>query len=229
VGFSAQDSPRAYRSSRRRAQALGTRHRILQAAAAVFLEHGYAGATMRVIATRAGVSVPTLELSFGTKARLLKAAIDVAIAGDQEPVPVLDRDWTDAARLATTALEFLEIVAGVIGPAQLRSAGLVLAVFEGSGTDADLTELSAQMIAQRATTAEWIIETLAGKAPLRQECSRAEAVDTLWLLMDPAVFDRLVRHRHWTVQQYQAWFARSAARLLVADDPPPCPPPPEGP
>jgi len=184
---------------------------------------------MRAIAGRAGVSVPTLELSFGTKSRLLKAAIDVAIAGDQEPVPVLDRGWTDAAQRASTVPEFLEIVAGVIGPAQERSAGLVLAVFEGSGTDADLAELAAQMIAQRATTAEWIIESLTGKAPLRQEWSRQEAVDTLWVLMDPAVFDRLVRHRRWTLQQYQAWFARCAARLLVDDRPPSMPPPPGGP
>jgi len=44
-------------------------------------------------------------------------------------------------------------------------------------------------------------------------------VDTLWVLMDPAVFDRLVRRRHWTVEQYQNWFARSARRLLVADTP----------
>jgi hypothetical protein len=40
------------------------------------------------------VSVPTVELLFGNKARLLKAAIDVAIAGDDDAVPVLDRSWT---------------------------------------------------------------------------------------------------------------------------------------
>jgi hypothetical protein len=37
--------------------------------------------------------------------------------------------------------------------------------------------------------------------------------------MEPAVFDRLVRHRHWTVDRYQGWFARTARRLLVADIP----------
>jgi AcrR family transcriptional regulator len=63
----------------------------------VFLERGFAGSTMRVIASHAGVSVPTVELLFGTKGRLLKAAIDVAIVGDDEPVPVLDRSWTEAA------------------------------------------------------------------------------------------------------------------------------------
>src|SRR3954449_3194159 len=102
---------RAYRSNRRSEQARLTRRRVLDTATAVFLERGFAGATMRVIAGRAGVAVPTVELLFGTKARLLKAAIDVAIAGDDEPVPVLDRGWAESAAGADTLAEFLAIVA----------------------------------------------------------------------------------------------------------------------
>jgi hypothetical protein len=37
--------------------------------------------------------------------------------------------------------------------------------------------------------------------------------------MDPAVFDRLVRRRHWTTEQYQRWFAGAVGRLLVAPGP----------
>jgi AcrR family transcriptional regulator len=172
---------------------------------------------MRAVAAEAGVSVPTVELLFGTKARLLKAAIDVAIAGDDQAVPVLDRSWTSAALAARSADEFLSVVARVIGAAQARSAGLVLAAFEGSSKDPELAELTAQMIRQRAITAEWIVDRLAATADLREELTRQDAADTMWLLMEPAVFDRLVRHRHWTVDRYQDWFARTARRLLVAD------------
>ena len=119
----------------------------------MFLEHGFAAATMRAIASRAGVSVPTVELLFGTKGRLLKAAIDVAIAGDDEPVPVLARSWAESATKAKDAAEFLAIVARVIGAAQQRSAGLVLALFEAANGDADLVPLAAQMTAQRARSA----------------------------------------------------------------------------
>src|SRR5260221_8725454 len=115
---------RLYRSSRREEQARRTRARILDAATAAFLERGYAGATMRAIATVAGVSVPTVELVFGTKSRLLKAAIDVAIVGDDEAVSVLDRGWTAAALGASTAEGFLAVAAEVIAAAQMRSAGL---------------------------------------------------------------------------------------------------------
>jgi AcrR family transcriptional regulator len=219
VGLTEEKPTRSYRSRRRAAEAQRTRRRVLDAAGAAFVAGGYAGATMRAIAAVAGVSVPTVELLFGTKARLLKAAIDVAIAGDDEAVPVLERSWTSAAVAATGADEFLSIVARVIGAAQARSAGLVLAAFEGSSKDSELAELTAQMIRQRAITAGWIVDHLAGTADLREELTRQEAEDTMWLLMEPAVFDRLVRHRRWTVDRYQDWFARTARRLLVADTP----------
>jgi AcrR family transcriptional regulator len=221
VGASQQRVVRAYRSAHREAQARRTRQRVLRAAAAVFLGRGYAGATMRAIATEAAVSVPTVESLFGTKARVLKAAIDVAIAGDDEPVAVLDRSWAGAALGAETVEELLWIVAGVLGPAQARSAGLVLALLEASPGDAELAELSGQMLAQRATTAAWLVDALARKAPLRAGCTREEAIDTVWVLMDPAVFDRLTRQRHWTLERYQRWFAGSVRRLLIADSPPP--------
>jgi AcrR family transcriptional regulator len=218
VGFTEEKATRSYRSSRREAAALHTRRRVLEAARSAFVG-GYAGVTIRAIAAEAGVSVPTVELLFGTKARLLKTAIDVAIAGDDEALAMLDRSWTDAAIAATSADEFLSVVAKVIGAAQARSAGLVLAAFEGSSKDAELAELTEQLIRQRAITARWIVDGLAAKADLREELTLPEAVDTIWLLMEPAVFDRLVRHRHWTVDRYQDWFARTARRLLVADAP----------
>jgi AcrR family transcriptional regulator len=219
VGFTEDTPTRSYRSNRREAAARHTRRRILEAAGSAFTAGGYAGATIRAIAAQAGVSVPTVELLFGTKARLLKAAIDVAIAGDDEAVPVLHRSWTSTAIAAGSTEQFLSIVARVIGAAQARSAGLVLAAFEGSSTDPELAELTEQMIHQRAITAGWIVDGLAAKAELRDELTRQDAVDTMWLLMEPAVFDRLVRHRHWTADRYQHWFARSARRLLVADIP----------
>ncbi|HLQ55552.1 MAG TPA: TetR/AcrR family transcriptional regulator [Streptosporangiaceae bacterium] len=208
---------RRYRSSLREAQARRTRRRVMEAAAAVFLERGYGGTTIRAIAAAAEVSVPTVEALFGTKARLLKAAIDVAIAGDDEPVAVLDRPWAKAAREAQSVEKLVSVVAGVLGAAQRRSAGLVLAVFEGSSGDAELRQLAAQMAAQRAVTAAWIVESVTRVAPLRQGSSVEEAVDTVWLLMDPAVFDRLTRQRQWAVERYERWVAAAIARLLVPD------------
>src|SRR6516164_9928169 len=102
---------RRYRSPRRQQQARATRARIIAAAARRFLASGYAGTTMRAAAADAGVALPTVELVFGTKARLLKAVIDVAIAGDDEPGPMLDRRWARRAQSAAGPAEFAGVCA----------------------------------------------------------------------------------------------------------------------
>jgi AcrR family transcriptional regulator len=194
---------------------------VLTAASVVFLDRGYSAATMRAVAAEAAVSLPTVEALFATKAGLLKAAIDVAIAGDDEAVPVLDRAWASAASEAASIEEFLSVVAGVLAAAQQRSAGLVLAVFEGAAKDAQLAELARVMTAQRAATAGWIVDGLTRRVSLRAALTTQDAVDSTWVLMDPAIFARLTRQRHWTLEQYKRWFANSLRRLLTPDRPPP--------
>jgi TetR/AcrR family transcriptional regulator, regulator of autoinduction and epiphytic fitness len=204
----------AYRSERREAQARETRRRIVEAAREVFLERGYGGATVRAIAAAAGVSVPTVELAYRTKARLLKAAIDVAIAGDDEEVPVLERAGMAAARAEPTAAGFARAVAAILAPAQQRSAGLVLVALEGASADPGLADVAQQLLRQRAATAADVVRTLASKAELRE--GRADAIDALWALMDPAIYRGLTRDRGWSTERYRDWFARAALDLLVA-------------
>jgi AcrR family transcriptional regulator len=207
--------PRRYQSDRRTAQARETRRRVLASATAVFLRRGFGAATIREIAADADVSVATVESLLGTKARLLKAAIDVAITGDDEPVAVLARPWAARAMAATSAREFLSITAEVLSAAQYRSAGLILAAFEGSAKDPELAALAQEMVAQRAGTASWIVDRLDRLAALRAGLSHDEAVDTVWVLMDPAVFDRLTRLRNWPPASYERWIATALARLLT--------------
>jgi hypothetical protein len=65
--------------------------------------------------------------------------------------------------------------------------------------------------------ATWVVARLTDLASLREEISENEAVDTVFALMEPALFDRLTRQRSWTLARYQDWIARSLRRLLVAD------------
>ncbi len=207
---------RPYRSPKRQAQARRTRERILAAACELFRVGGYAGTTMAAVAAAAGVSVPAVELAFGTKAALLKAAIDVAIAGDDEPVPVLERPWATRAQAAVTPEEFLGVVAEILVTAAQRSDPLVLAAFEAARSDERLGPIADQLKTQRAVTAAWIVDGLSARVPLRSGIDRTHAVDVVWLLMEPAVFDRLITDRGWTPERFGTWFADSALRLLTA-------------
>ncbi len=206
---------RAYRSAQRTAQAQHTRQRIVAAATEQFASAGYPATTMRSIAAAAGVSVASVELAFGTKAQLLKTAIDVAIVGDHDPVAVLNRDWATAAQATTTVHDFLTAVARTLRPAMTRSAGLVLAAYEGAETDPALRQLAKQLATQRATTVAWIIDSIGDRAALRAGVTRRHAIDQVWLLMDPAVYLRLTRYRGWSPADYEKWFTGTITRLLL--------------
>jgi len=211
----ARKSARVYHSPRRQARARHTRQRILAAASTSFLTAGYAATTMRGVASAARVAVQTVELAFRTKPQLLKAVIDVAIVGDDQPIPVLQRDWALATQSTPDVAEFIASVGYVVGVVLARVAGLLVVVDEAAAADPEIAAVARQLDAQRATTADWIVAGIVQRAPLRADLSYADAVDTLWLLMDPCVFRRLMRERGWTAQRYESWFTASLQRLLL--------------
>src|SRR5690348_16637917 len=82
---------RQYRSDLRAAQAVDTRRRIVSSAARLFVEQGYGATTVDAVAEAAGVSRKTVFTAVGSKLDLLTTAVDWAVAGDDQPVPVADR------------------------------------------------------------------------------------------------------------------------------------------
>jgi len=207
---------RPYRSVTREQRARQTRGRILGAASAQFVRSGYGATTIRALAGAAGVSVPTVELMFGTKSALLRAAISFAIRGDAEPTAMLNRDWAVRAQATRSIAEFLAIVEPVLTEAQQRSAGLVVVAFEAARADESMRPVADQLRSQRAETAAWIVDGLRKRAPLRAEISRDRAIDTVWLLIDPHGFCALTQDRGWTPEQFGRWFTDSVCRLLLA-------------
>jgi TetR/AcrR family transcriptional regulator, regulator of autoinduction and epiphytic fitness len=192
-----------------------TRERILTAARGEFVRLGYAATTMRSVASAAGVSVPTLELVFGTKPQLLRAAISFAIRGDANSLPMLQREWAKNAETVGSVADYLAIVGRVLVDAEQRSAGLVVAAFEAANRDESMRALADQLRAQRAETAAWIVDAMMKRSSMRADIEREQAIDTIWLLTDPHVFCTLTRDRGWTPEQFERWFIDSVSRLLV--------------
>lgn len=123
---------RPYDSSRRREQARRTRASVLDAARRTFLAKGYAATTIAAVAAAAEVSVDTIYKQFRGKAGLLKAVYDVAIVGDDEPVPFAEREhvrrWStdpDAARVIREYCALFALTSARVAPMVLlvHSAG----------------------------------------------------------------------------------------------------------
>jgi len=83
------------------------RDRILDAAKNVYAQHGFRGATTRLIAIEAGVNEVTLFRTFGSKAALFEALMQSHVA--QSPIPELPDNPVDPER------EMTDWVAAVLG------------------------------------------------------------------------------------------------------------------
>src|SRR5262249_16778924 len=75
--------------------------------------------------------------------------------------------------------------------------------------------VAAQLMAQRQVMAAWVVDGLLQWSPLRTGMEYATAVDTVWALMDPAVFWRLTGDRGWSPCRFRDWFADALLRLLL--------------
>src|SRR5919202_6696895 len=104
-------SPRAYSSRVRDEQARRTRARIVQAADELFREKGYAGATMKDIAERAGVARDTVHAVFGTKAALIPAMVDLRLVPDESVANVAEGPEGQAVRNEPDPVRQLELFA----------------------------------------------------------------------------------------------------------------------
>jgi AcrR family transcriptional regulator len=207
MSTSQQKPRREYRSPRRQQQAAETRAAVLQVATRLFGERGWAATGMRDVAREAGVSVETVYSSFGSKSDLLMAAIDVAVVGDDEPVP-LDRRTMSTALGTGTRVERFQAGARLLTEIHRRTAGVNLALREAAASDSDLAQLLGQRETGRHANVTEGMSLMAGREITPQEA------DALWAVTDISVYRMLTVLRGWTAQQYQDWIADTVARLV---------------
>lgn len=211
---------RKYSSPLRERQVRATRRAVLDAARELFIAQGYRATTVEQIARRAGVSKPTVFSAVGNKQMLLRAVRDVAIAGDDEPVPVSRRPATERIRAEPDQRRAVESLAQHLTGVASRYAEINEVLHAAAdGGEEDLRALWDTEEDQRMTGARFWVEVLAGKGPLRPDLNDADAADVMWLLMSPDQYYRLVHRRGWTGQKYQRWLAAAITDLLLAGHP----------
>jgi AcrR family transcriptional regulator len=214
------NSRRPYRSPVRAEAARRTRTAILAAAHELFVASGYAGTSLRGIAQAAGVSVPTIEQAFGTKAKLLKTVVDVTTAGDDQPIPMLERAPAQAALATPTVADFLSLVTAEIAVVSERVSGIFTVVEQAAASDKQIARLAGDLDAQRRVVASWILDAVNHRGGrLRPGLSADQAIDTIWLLMGPAGYRQLTHGRGWTTDVFTQWLCDAISQLVLAPNP----------
>ncbi|EME22345.1 TetR/AcrR family transcriptional regulator [Rhodococcus triatomae] len=184
------------------------RGRILVAARTLFTTTGYASTTIKAIAVEAGVAVQTVYFVFGNKRSILAALLDVSIAGDDEPVPTLERQWVAAAIAARDPLEQLRIQVHASRQVLDRVGPVLLAVRAAAGADAEVAQLWATTCAHHETVLRHLMTALATKV---DGLDVDRCVDIGLVLLGPESHDLLLHERGWTAADYEQWVVESLA------------------
>jgi len=197
---------RAYNSTRRSRQAAQTREEIVTAAIAGFGETGWTGTTLAAIAERAGVAVETIYSGFGSKKGLLHAAMDVAVVGDVEEVPLADRP--ESLRLGEGTLdERLRAAAELIADIHERSIGVWRALVEAARADEELERLRVELEGRRRDEISSSIERILGRN------ISGRILDLLWAIFGTEVYAKLVIDAHMSRADYEACMIDALAAL----------------
>lgn len=213
----ANKSPaRPYASAVRAEQADATRQRVVRAAASLFRRDGYAATSVAAVARDAGVSAQTVYNAFGTKAALLKAAYDIAIVGDDDPVPLARRPEVVALYSEPDAVAFLRGYAALGRSVAERIGPLALQISAGAAAgDPDLVILRDTTDAERLVGTSMVAARVAELGALRRGLSTEAARDRIWTLNSIEVWHLLTGRRGWSGEDYAAWVGDQMVAAVI--------------
>jgi TetR/AcrR family transcriptional regulator, regulator of autoinduction and epiphytic fitness len=206
---------RRYASTHRQEQAGQTRKAVLDAAAELFVDPGYAATPLTAIATQAGVAIQTVYKVFGSKKALLSALVDVTVAGDDEPVALAERQFVEDIAALTDARAKLARYAQHLAETHARQAQVMLALASAATADPDAAAIWHKNLDERRRGMTMFATELASTGQLRPDQTVDTVVDVLWLAMDVRNYDWLVRERHWSPDRFQRWYVDTVAAAVL--------------
>jgi AcrR family transcriptional regulator len=206
---------RRYDSPQRREQARATRREILEAARTLFLDRGYGATTLQAIADAASVSVATVYATFGNKRTVLKELADVSIAGDDEPVAVMDRPWVAQLTIEPDRARRVRIFAANGRRILDRRSTVDAVVHAAAASDPEIAALWEELRRQRREGQGRLLALVAGPDGVRHDLRPDEAGDILFAILSPETYLTLVGERRWTPERFEAWTIEVIEGLLA--------------
>ena len=212
---------RGYDSRLRADQARLTSRAIVDAAASLFGEKGYAAVSVDAIAEAAGVSRATVFNSVGGKSVLLREAFRVAFrlaaGGPDGPMPFVERPGSREVRSRLTARDYLAGYSRICTALHRHMVRVYEAIREGARADPDVAALWLEVNEERRRGAATIVADVKARAPLRAGMDETAAADVVWVLNDPVHYQMLVIGRGWSDDTFAEWLARALEAELLGD------------
>jgi len=206
---------RGYNSPVRREQAARTRRRILDAAGELFVRHGYGKTSIRQIAELAEVAPDTVYATFGNKARLLTALLDLRLAPGGE-ASILDRPEVQAIRDEHDPRRLLHLFARDYARMSERVRPVSEVLRTAKAVEPEMAAVRDEIEGYRMQYMSTVVQWLAERTDLRLPVKRAAQI--VWALASPDVGRMLCDVQRWTTNQYADWLEETLATTLLPVD-----------
>jgi AcrR family transcriptional regulator len=198
-------------------QARLTERRITDAAHRLFLEQGYGQTTLAAVAREAGVSAQTIYNVFGTKPALLKKVHDLAMVGDDEPIPMADRPEVKAMYAEEDAATFLRAYASLAGKVAERVGPLIVLAQAGAlGGDKELAAHVEVIHGEHLIGTLMVARRVEELGALRADLTVEAARDRVFALASPFLWHLLTRERGWSGEEYADWLGEAFCDAVLA-------------
>jgi AcrR family transcriptional regulator len=195
--------------SRRQAQADETRRLVLDAALRLFSRDGYAATSVADIAREAGVALPTVYASVGSKPTLLRLLVDRV--DERAGIPELHA----RAMAATTAAEVLAVGVRLTRRLAERCGDVLAAVNSAATADHDLAALVAEGDRRHREGAAGLVRRMEALDGLAAGMTAERAGTVLDVLTQPEMFDWLVGRHGWSYDQAEEWLLEVLSAQLL--------------
>lgn len=208
---------RSYRSPLREERARTTRRRVREAAARLFVEHGYGRTTVRTIAEKAGVAPRTVHVAYpGGKLEIFQDALNVAIAGDERPASQAER--MQSSGMLDSPGDLLGAVVEQTSSLLDRAGSLIMSTVTSAGADPDMHRLAVEGAAATRANLREVAVRLAAARLLRPDVDAEHASDVLFALCSPHVHALLRDERGWDARAYRMWLEDTVRCTLLSQE-----------
>jgi len=192
-----------------------TRERIMSAAAALFVERGYASTTLQAVAVAAGVAVETVYSRFGNKMNLLSAILEKGVVRWEDGRDVLDQPEIVEIESTADHRQQLRLLAAFSRGILERTYTAHRILRTAAAADASAAELQERDAQRRYKGQRAYIDMLLANVRLRVGLTSEDAADSYSALANPETYAFLVVARGWTADKFQQWLADALIRILL--------------
>ncbi|MGV0714990.1 helix-turn-helix domain-containing protein [Mycolicibacterium sp. XJ662] len=189
---------------------------VIDAARTLFVDRGYAATTIEAISTASGVPPATVYRLFSSKRGILKAILDVSIAGDDQPVALPQRPRVQTLLADPDPRKQVAGFVAIASEVNSRTAPVYRILVGAASSDPDAAALLEDLNRQRRTGQGGLARALGRAGALRPGLREAEAADSIYALMSPEVYRLLVVDRGWSPKRYERWLTQLLVDYLLA-------------